>query len=137
MSHIFLSYSHKDGGYAHQLAQKLEQFGCPVWIDDRINYGAKWKDKIQENLDTCAVFIVIMTPSAYQSTWVQNELAHAQRLGKLILPLFLEGDSPWLAVESIQYTDVRNGDFPPERFFEQVKQELGKSEVGSTASTKV
>lgn len=42
MSHIFISYSHKDSDYAHRLAEALEAYLLDVWIDDRIDYGAAW-----------------------------------------------------------------------------------------------
>src|SRR5438477_6615908 len=137
MTHIFISYSHKDSVYAHQLSRHLEQAGWPGWIDDRIDYSASWTHVIQDNLDSCAAFIVIMTSSAYQSMWVQNELSRAQRLGKPIFPLLLVGDSPWLSVESIQYTDVRTDSLPPDRFFELIQQALARSANAIDAGTQV
>jgi hypothetical protein len=35
MPHIFISYSHEDGDYAHRLAKELEQQGFLAWIDER------------------------------------------------------------------------------------------------------
>ena len=107
MSHIFISYSHKDSDYAHRLAEALEKKGISVWIDDRIDYGTQWPRVIQEYLDDCLAFIVIMTPRSFQSDWVQNELSRAKRKRKPIFPLLLEGDEPWLSVEATQYVDVR------------------------------
>jgi len=71
MSHIFISYSHKDSDYAHQLAHSLEERGLVVWIDERIDYGTRWPRVIQENLDACAAFILVMTPRSFESVWVQ------------------------------------------------------------------
>lgn len=39
MSHIFISYSHKDSEYAHKLADALKEAGFEVWIDGRSDYG--------------------------------------------------------------------------------------------------
>jgi hypothetical protein len=116
MTHIFISYSHQDSEYAHQLFEALEDEGFSPWIDDRIDYGGQWPQIIQDQLDACAVFILIMTPRSYVSSWVQNELARAQTRGKPIFPLLLEGDI-WLAVQTIQYVDVRGGQLPPKKFF--------------------
>lgn len=117
MSHIFISYSHEDSDYAHKLAEALEQAGFAVWIDNRIDYGTQWPHVIQEQLDSCAAFVVIMTPRSFKSKWVQNELNRAMRKEKPLFPLLLEGDEPWLAVESIQYTDVTDERLPPSRFY--------------------
>jgi hypothetical protein len=118
MSHIFISYSHHDRDYATRLAAALEQEGFSVWIDDRIDYGTHWPLVIQEHLDGCHAFVVVMTPRSLQSEWVQNELSRAKSKGKSIFPLLLEGDDTWLSVQATQHVDVRNGQMPPPRFYE-------------------
>jgi formylglycine-generating enzyme required for sulfatase activity len=125
MSTVFVSYSHKDSDYAHRLAEQLEQKGFSVWIDDRIDYGTRWPDVIEEHLDDCSAFIVIMTPRSYRSDWVQNELSRARRKGKKVFPLLLEGEEPWLSVEVTQYVDVRDSGLPPERFYRELAKVLG------------
>ena len=120
MSYIFISYSHKDSGYAHKLAESLKERDFEVWIDDRIDYGTQWPHVIQENLDGCSAFIIIMTPRSYQSEWVQNELSRAKRKRKPVFPLLLEGSEPWLSVEATQYCDVRGGKLPPAHFYSRL-----------------
>jgi hypothetical protein len=120
MSHVFISYSHQDSTYAHALAEALQQAGFDVWIDGRIDYGTAWPRVIQEHLDSCAAFIVVMTPRAYESDWVQNELNRAKRKKKPIFPLLLEGEEPWLSVEATQYIDVRDGQMPNVRFYDSI-----------------
>lgn len=122
MKHIFLSYSHTDGAYVRHLASELEDRGFSVWLDERIDAGAKWPHVIAQQLDACAAFIVVMTPRAYESDWVQNELARAKRKDKPVFPLLLEGDEPWLSVEVTQYVDVRGGTLPAVTFYEQLAQ---------------
>jgi formylglycine-generating enzyme required for sulfatase activity len=125
MAQIFISYSHKDSGYAHRLAEELEQKGFSVWIDDRIDYGTQWPDVIEEQLDDCGAFVVIMSPRSKKSDWVQNELSRAKRKGKKVFPLLLEGEEPWLSVEVTQYVDVRDSGLPPERFYRELARVLG------------
>ena len=133
MSHIFISYSHKDSEYAHKLADSLQERGLAAWIDDRIDYGTRWPRVIQEHVDTCSAFIVIMTPNSYESEWVQNELTRAKRKHKSIFPLLLEGSEPWLSVEATQYCDVRTGELPPVDFYVRLASMTGISEAGSVA----
>lgn len=117
MGHIFISYSHKDTGYAHLIADTLTGKGFEVWIDERLDYGSQWPHEIQKQLDSCSAFILIMSPRSYSSEWVQSELQRAKRKQKTIFPLLLEGEETWLSVESTQYFDVRNGNIPDGKFF--------------------
>jgi hypothetical protein len=126
MAHIFISYSHKDSSYAHKLAESLELKNFIVWIDDRIDYGSTWPHVIQEHLDSCTAFIVIMSPNSYQSDWVQNELNRAKRKNKPIFPLLLDGNEPWLSVEATQFVDVRGSVLPPIDFYERLNQVIAQ-----------
>ncbi len=116
MGHIFFSYSHKDKDYVHKLQEALIREGFNVWIDDRIDYGTRWPKVIQEHLDNCDAFIVIVSDNSFESEWVQNEVTRAKRIGKPFFPLLLSGN-PWLSIESTQYVDVTNGAMPPEKFY--------------------
>jgi hypothetical protein len=122
MSHIFISYSHRDKEYAHVLAEHLQSKGFRVWIDDRIDYGSQWPGEIQKQLDSCDAFILIMSPRSFASEWVQSELQRAKRKAKPVFPLLLEGDESWLSVESTQYYDVRNRSLPNDEFYADIKQ---------------
>ncbi len=135
MSHVFISYSHADSEYARRLADVLGQHGYQVWIDDRIDYGSHWPSVIQENLDSCAAFIVIMSPRSFASSWVQNELNRAMRKGKPLFPLLLDGDEPWLAVESTQYVDVRGGKMPPQDFYRQLTRAAARAGHAANAES--
>ena len=68
MGHIFISYSHKDTKYAHELAENLQNMGFDVWIDERLDYGSQWPQELQKQLDGCSAFILIMSPRSYASS---------------------------------------------------------------------
>jgi hypothetical protein len=122
MGHIFISYSHKDTKYAHALADHLKSRGFDFWIDERLDYGSQWPYEIQKQLDSCDAFLVIMSPRSFASEWVQSELQRAKRKLKPIFPLLLEGDEPWLSLESTQYFDVRGETFPDAKFFSALQR---------------
>jgi hypothetical protein len=122
MGHIFISYSHKDTKYAHELADQLKRMGFEIWIDERLDYGSQWPHEIQKQLDSCDAFLLIMTPRSFASDWVQSELQRAKRKVKPIFPLLLEGDEPWLSVESTQYFDVRGEMLPDAKFFSALQR---------------
>ena len=124
MNHIFISYSHKDTNYAYKLADALQSKGFDVWIDARLDYGSQWPLEIQKQLDACGAFILIMSPRAFASEWVQSELQRAKRKLRPIFPLLLEGDEPWLSVESTQFYDVRGEKIPDAKFYSTLKRIL-------------
>ena len=121
MGHIFISYSHNDTDYAHKLAENLQRMGFEAWIDERLDYGSQWPQELQKQLDSCSAFIVIMSPRSYASEWVQSELQRAKRKLKPIFPMLLEGDEPWLSVESTQYYDVRGEVIPDSEFYSDLR----------------
>ena len=125
MSFVFISYSRQDQAYVSLLVQVLQSHHLPVWLDDRINYGSTWPKIIQENLEKCAVFVVVMSPRSEDSHWVQCELSLALELKKPIFPLLLEGRR-WLSVAAIQSVDVEGGKLPPARFFDTVRAYFSK-----------
>lgn len=131
MSHIFISYSHKDTTYAHGLADHLKSMGIEVWIDERLDYGSQWPYEIQTQLDSCDAFLLIMTPRSFASDWVQSELQRAKRKLKPIFPLLLEGE-PWLSVESTQYYNVRGGTFPDAKFYAAIRRVMSNNQTAST-----
>jgi hypothetical protein len=120
MGHIFISYSHQDAIYVKQLATALDAEGFNVWVDQRIDYGMQWPFEIEKQLDSSDLVIVVMTPQSKVSQWVQSELARALRKGIPVIPLLLKGAEPWLAVESLQYLDVRDGQLPSSGFYDRI-----------------
>lgn len=132
MGHIFISYSHKDTEYAHRLANDLQSRGVDVWIDERLDYGSQWPNEIQKQLDSSDAFIIIMSPRSYSSEWVQSELQRAKRKLKPIFPLLLEGNEPWLSVESTQYYDVRDQGLPDDKFYSALKRVVSIDQKATT-----
>ena len=121
MTHVFISYSKRNKSYARLLADYLIASGFDVWIDDRIDYGALWVDVIQKAIEDCDAFVVVMTPDARESQWVQTECEYAAHQTKPIFPLLLEGDVFFRYV-SIQYVDVSEEQLPPEAFLAEVAE---------------
>lgn len=131
MGHVFVSYSHHDTNYAHTLAENLQNMGLEVWIDERLDYGSQWPQELQKKLDSCSAFILIMSQHSYASEWVQSELQRAKRKLKPIFPLLLDGDEPWLSVESTQYYDVRGEKLPDAKFYSAIGRVASLAERGT------
>lgn len=121
MSSIFISYSRKDQAYVKKIIEALEARQLPVWLDSRTNYGAKWAQIIQSNLEKSKVFLLVMSPRSRNSIWVANELIHALKCKKPIFPILLEGEI-WMDVASIQTFDATGGKLPCGSFFTDVSK---------------
>jgi hypothetical protein len=121
MSHIFISYSHKDKDYVHKLQEALQEQGFEVWIDDRIHYGSEWPKVVTRNLDVSDGVIVVLSNNSYESDMVQNEVARAREKKKPIFPLLLDGEN-WLIVQAKQFVDIRNGSLPTEKFYKRLEE---------------
>jgi TIR domain len=113
--HVFISYSRHDNVYVQQLVAHLRGERIPAWADDAISYGDHWEDVICQQIDTCAVFVPVMTPAAWASQWVRNEVARARQRGKPILPLLLSGDI-FFGLSHVEAEDVSAGGMPRPAF---------------------
>jgi len=118
-AHAFVSYSRTDAAYVGQLISWFADRGVPVWSDAGIDYGSQWPAVVRDAVDRSAVVIVVMSPAAEASEWVDRELARAELKGRPVLPLLLEGD-PFFRLGSTHYEDVRGGLLPGDGFVGRV-----------------
>jgi len=119
--HIFISYSHsQDRGYAERLAAYLASCGHRVWFDKEIIQGDRWPQAIRTNIDSCAAFIVVMTPEAERSEWVEKEIDQAHHTSRPILPLLLRG-ARFFTLANVQYEDVTGGRMPSPNFMQHLR----------------
>ncbi len=124
MKNIFISYSRTDTDYAIRFADDMERRGFNVWIDrEGIHHGSDWFRKIEQAIAKSDAVVVIMTPESEQSEWCEREIMLAQRDQKLIFPVLLRGREFGILI-NIQRADVRNGQLPPESFYQHVAESL-------------
>lgn len=112
MTHIdvFLSYAHKDNHYRKQVQKALEKRGLSVWVDDRgISPGVSWQESVQDAIDNACVVVVILSPDAKESRYVNRELNYADNQKKRIFPILARGSSknaiPFI-VSGIQFVSI-------------------------------
>lgn len=113
--HVFISYRHDsvDAAYARAVADFLVAAGIPVWFDQAIIPGERWAKEIERQIVGCAAFVVVMTPRAIESPWVNREITEAERTGKPIVPLLLEGTC-FFRLSDLQFIDVTDRRVPRE-----------------------
>jgi hypothetical protein len=113
--HIFMSYRRvePDMTFAYRLADDLRAAGHPVWIDVKgIESGGTWNQEIQQGIDDCYAYIVVISPDSLASDWVRNEMLYAleYRRGCVYPVLFRSVERMPVELMRIQYTDFR-GDY--------------------------
>jgi formylglycine-generating enzyme required for sulfatase activity len=130
---LFLSYSRHDRDYVARLAADLQDHGYDTWYDDRIDLGHRWWRTIEKAIETCAGMVVVMSPEARESEWVEKEILLAQQEGKPILPLLLRGKGLPLLINK-EYADVRGGQLPPADFYTRLRRVVPPASVATPAA---
>jgi hypothetical protein len=121
MGHIFISYSKKDIVYAEKLINALRREGFSPWVDtEGLAASTHWQHRLQKQIMSCDAYLLIMSRDAYNSRWVPDELVTAKGKGKPIFPLLLDDTELFLAIQAIQYEDVRGGRLPSESFYRRL-----------------
>ena len=89
--YIFASYGHNDKEKVFPLFKQLYEAGYNVWYDEGIDIDTAYDNVIATHIKECAVFILFVSNHSMTREYVTgNELGYANRLGKPILPLFIE-----------------------------------------------
>jgi hypothetical protein len=132
VGYVFLSYARTDLEYVRQLAAAMARRQLPTWYDHEIESGSRWVQVIEARVRRCSAFIPIVTPASSRSEWCERELTLADRLGKPILPLLLEGELPLILITR-QYEDVSGGLRPTERWFATAARTAGETYVAPAA----
>jgi hypothetical protein len=78
MARLFLSYASNDRAFVERLAASLGALGHQVWLDRwEITVGEVLPAKIAAGLESTDYMVVVLSPAALQSSWVERELQMA------------------------------------------------------------
>lgn len=108
----FISYSRKDAPFALWLHRRLEGFRFPAYDGRKLTRNAKFPlspafrdldelaasgdlgDSIRKSLEASGALVVLCSPAAAASPWVNKEVEHFLALGRheRILPVLLAGE---------------------------------------------
>lgn len=114
---LFLSYARQDIEFAERLATDLRKNGWDVWIaPESIQPGERWVEAINRGLTESGIFLLVLTPSAVNSSWVNSEANVAinlQHQGMMrFVPLRVEmSETPplWQAYQWIPFQNDYQG----------------------------
>jgi len=91
---IFLSYRRSDQPIARALVTELEARGVSVWWDQKIDAGEDWRDAIVDGLESSSSLVILFSDECNASKQLKKELAIADTLDKLIIPVLIEDTKP-------------------------------------------
>jgi hypothetical protein len=91
-SGVFISYDRRNRPFADRLHMDLERAGVKVWWDDDIQLGDDFEKVIIPAIADSSHLVVLASPEARDSDWVEREVAEAVKCGKPVVPLLLAGD---------------------------------------------
>lgn len=113
---IFLSHATADAAIAQQVAAELAADGWRVWMaPDSVLPGELWVAAIERGLQESGVFLLLLSPEAVASRWVQYETNIAialERRGQLdFVSLWLRPCEPPLTWEAYQWVVWQDGEY--------------------------
>lgn len=89
----------------------LSSIGITVWTDESLEPGTPtWTFAIDQEIRRASAMVVVLSPDAKASPWVENEVALAQTCGTRIFPLLARGDESTaisFRLIAYQYVDAR------------------------------
>jgi hypothetical protein len=99
---VFLSYAQSDRGWAKKLSEDLAGAGFQVFDPvGELLPGDNWSLEIGKALDDSQAMVVLISPAAVRSPWVQREIQYAlgsEKYQDRLIPVEVEPttDFPWV-----------------------------------------
>jgi TIR domain len=93
---IFISHASKDKNFVDRLVSDLSAHGVPVWYDKLdVRLGDSIPGKINSGISEAQYFLIVLSPAAVKSKWVQEELNAAlmrqvTSAGTFLIPVLIE-----------------------------------------------
>lgn len=88
MTDVFISYSRKDKKFVESLYAALNANKRDIWIDwEAIPLTTDWWLEIQAGIEQADTFVFIITPDSIASAVCNQEIDHAVRHNKRIMPI--------------------------------------------------
>lgn len=84
---VFISYSSRQQDLACEIRQCITDSGIECWMaPESIPEGSSYQEMIPDAISSVKILLLILTPDATQSRWVQKEVGSAIGANKVILP---------------------------------------------------
>ena len=91
---VFVSYRRTDQEFVERFVTTLEGYGPEVWWDADIGAGDDWRESIVEHLADSDCLVIVFSKDCNDSTQLVKELAVADRLKKVVIPVKIDDAEP-------------------------------------------
>lgn len=89
---VFVSYSHANSETVLPIVETVEERGVSIWIDrDEMRAGQGWAGQIVRAIKTSERFCLMCSEQAFASDHVRREVYLADKYGKDMVPIRLDG----------------------------------------------
>jgi serine/threonine protein kinase len=119
---IFLSYQRDvSAGWANYFAKELKDHDIATFLDvQRLDRAQRFPDRLLRAIEECDVFVCLLGQTTLQSEWVAQEIRHAFKHAKPMIPIFQESFDPaaaraadpaidtLLSYDAVHLFDLRN-----------------------------
>lgn len=103
---VFISHSSKDDTFVDNLRLDLHRRGYETWVDHHdIPAGKVWDQVVEQQLKTCDIMILVLSPAATASEEVGVEWREFRSMNKLILPVKVQDCPIPLLIRHVQHLD--------------------------------
>lgn len=94
MSKVFISYALSDAPIARRLVTAFRNTDVSGWLDEAdVASGDSIASVVRKALEEASAVVVLLSPRALDSQWVQFEIGAAEALGKRIIPVIIAGEN--------------------------------------------
>jgi hypothetical protein len=112
---VFISHASRDKNFVDRLVSDLAPRGVPVWYDKLdVWLGDSIPGKINTGISEAKYFLIVLSPAAVKSKWVQEELNAALMRqvaadGTFLLPVLVEDCNVPPLLGHRRFADFREG----------------------------
>ncbi len=112
---VFVSHSHTNNAFCQELVTGLKAAGADVWYDNESMHAGQLGPVIERELRERTVFIVVLSPDALRSRWVEDETRWAygqlrRDPSRIILPVLAEAlpdeNDIWLFLQDFKRVEA-------------------------------
>src|SRR5262245_48531578 len=101
---VFISFASHDHDLMHLLSTQLVEYGLtPLVAVQRRTPGARRDEKVQAMIEEADALVVLLTPRACRSQWVQQEIGCAKTLKRYVVPLKTRGTRLGAMLDGLEY----------------------------------
>lgn len=139
---VFVSHSHQDDAFCRQLVSALRDADADVWYDEHNMGSGQLGPTIERELKARPVFVLILSPAALTSVWVEDEARWAYGLYRKdrtrtvqpVLAAPLSEDDIWLFLQDFKRIEAPGvKPYPPAEAVQRTLHALGLGETGAMA----